>query len=254
MSLKIVIVEDEKPAAQKLARDLLDIDESIQILAIIHDVGNAIKWFNEHSGVDLVFMDIQLSDGLSFEILQSIKVTFPIIFTTAYDHYWQKALTNNGIDYLLKPIEKGKLKIALEKYKSLKKHFAVKIEEFLDSFGDKKPGKYKEKFLLRRGKELVLVPVSDIVLFKASEKLTLIYTKESKRLIVEDSLVKLSHVLDPQSFVRANRKFIINIAFIDKISMYSKGRIEVKMQFAYEESIIIPQDKAGHFKERIVGV
>jgi two-component system LytT family response regulator len=253
-ALNIVIVEDEKPAAQKLAKDLLQVDPSIQIVKIIHNVEHAIRWFNEHSNVDLVFMDVELTDGLSFEILEEITIDFPIIFVTAYDHYWQSALKSNGIDYLLKPVELRKLKEALAKYSTLRSHFTGKLETLIQAFTKPQEKSYKEKFLVRRGKELVIVPVEDIVLFKASDKVILLYTSDSRKLIVEESLLKLTEILDPKIFVRANRKFIVNIDYIEKVSMYSKGRIDIKMKYTLEESIIVAQDKAASFKSRLEGI
>jgi two-component system LytT family response regulator len=253
-TLNIVIVEDEKPAAQKLANDLLQVDENIRIVKIIHDVQHAIRWFNEHSNVDLVFMDVELTDGLSFEILEQIEIDFPIIFITAYDHYWQSALKSNGIDYLLKPVELRKLREALAKYSTLKSHFTGKLEALIKLMTKPKEIAYKEKFLIRRGKELVLTAVSDIVLFKASEKVTLLYTNESKILIVEESLLKLTEILNPRTFVRANRKFIVNVDYLEKVSLYPKGRIDIKMKHALEESILVAQEKAAEFKKRIEGL
>ncbi|WP_235298698.1 LytR/AlgR family response regulator transcription factor [Portibacter marinus] len=252
--MRVVIVEDEKPAAQKLVGELRTLVPNIQILTILHDVESAIQYFKRNMEVDLVFMDIQLSDGISLNILDKVKIKAPIIFITAFDQYWQKALMLNGIDYLLKPITIEDLEKALSKFEMLQKHFSNKMKNLLDYVnGHESEKKYRSKFLVRQGRELVLIESSSIVYFKTSHKLTLMVTEKGRKLIMDESLVQLERTLDPKFFRRANRSHIININYIDKITMFGKGRMKIKMKDEKGLPVLISQEKSSEMKNWLEG-
>src|SRR6185436_13999026 len=157
--MNAIIIEDEKPAVEKLTRALARADAELQVLACLNSVKQATEWLVNNPKPDLIFMDIELSDGLSFQILEQTSIQSPIIFTTAYDEYWQEAFEHNSIDYLLKPIKQEKLETALSKYHRLKEHFAGNLQNLLN--WQKGNSAYKKKFLVKRGSDYISIKVED---------------------------------------------------------------------------------------------
>lgn len=246
--MRIVIIEDEKPAAEKLKKALLKQNADLSIEAVLDSIVTAEQWFAVNSMPDLLFMDIELSDGLSFQLLDRVAINCPIIFCTAYDEYWQEAFEHNGIDYLLKPVSDEKLQQALNKYESLKKYFAQNLQQLLQS-QQKQTAGYKKRFLVKRGSDYVSVKTEEIAYFYATHKLVCMVDQRSQKFILDQSLADLEKETDPAVFYRVNRKYLVNIASIQKIKTYPKSKLELELQPAAPEEVIVSQENAAAFKE-----
>lgn len=246
--MKVLIIEDEKPAYENLAGELLAIDNTIDIIAGCGSVQECVRWFNRNPQPDLILMDIQLSDGLSFNIFGACSITCPVIFTTAYDKYLMQAFEYSSIDYLLKPINPEKLKNAIKKYKNLQNHFVnnhASLLEFLNN-QDKK----KSRILVKKGIEYQTVRVEDIAYFFTEHKLVFLVDKENRKYLAEkNNLGELEEELDRGLFYRANRKFIINANYVRRFKPLERSKISVELVLAVNEEIIISQENAASFKK-----
>lgn len=225
--LKILIVEDEELAANRLVGQLNKVCPDCSILTITKSVKETVRWLSDHQP-DLIFMDIQLSDGLCFSIFDRIQVNSPIIFTTAYDQYAIEAFKVNSIDYLLKPIKTTDLEKSLHKLKSLKSAFMVDIDQLMAAFPRESPT-FKERFLIRLGDVLKKVNTTDCAYFFAKEKGVYLVTFDDKKYPIDDSLDSLEKQLDPDQFFRINRSFLINIKSIDEMTAWSRSRIKLEL-------------------------
>ena len=246
--MRIVIIEDEKPAAEKLKKALLKANQDFAIEAMLGSNMAAVEWFSTHPMPDLLFMDIELSDGLSFQLLDQIKINCPIIFCTAYDEYWQEAFEHNGIDYLLKPVSDEKLKQALNKYESLKTYFAQNLQQLLQS-QQKQTTEFKKRFLVKRGSDYISIKTEDIAYFYATHKLVCMVDNRSQKFILDQSLADLEKETDPSVFYRVNRKYLVNVSAIQKIKSYPKSKLELELQPTAPEEVIVSQESAAAFKE-----
>ena len=254
--MKILIIEDEKPAAEKLELLLKKYDSQIEILAVCTTIERSINFLKENqTDVDLIFLDIQLTDGLSFDIFKSIKVEKPIIFTTAFNEYAIDAFKLNSIDYLLKPISYDDLSRSMDKIKSIRDNLPferseksnVDLEKLAEliSGSDKK---YKARYLVKIGEHIKSILVEDIYFFYAEGRTVFIITKENRKFIVDITLEELSNQLDPQKFFRVNRSFIINFDHITDVVVYSTNRLRVKFSHEFEKEIIVSREKVSDFK------
>jgi DNA-binding LytR/AlgR family response regulator len=242
--MKVVIVENEQLAAEKLIGLIKNIQPEVEIIQILETVEEAVNWFTQNVSPDLVFMDIQLDDGNSFEIFDAVKITAPVIFTTAYDEYAIRAFKVNSIDYLLKPIEKEALDQALQKYKS---HFAVNdLETKVAGIVNQINTKYKTRFFIKIGVRFKSIPIENICCFFVQERNTFLKTDEGKSFDLDDSLDQLQKRVDPNLFFRINRNFLVNINYIDEIISYSANRLKLKIN--HEEDLIVSRDKVSDFK------
>lgn len=246
--MKVVIIEDEKPAAEKLRKALLKADTNIAVEAVLDSIQSASAWFKSHEIPDLLFMDIELSDGLSFQLMDKVNITCPIIFCTAYDEYWQEAFEHNGIDYLLKPVSDEKLQQALNKYESLKKYFAQNLQQLLQS-QQKQSTEFKKRFLVKRGSDYVSIKTEDIAYFYATHKLVCMVDNSNQKFILDQSLADLERETDPSIFYRVNRKYLVNVSAIQKIKSYPKSKLELELKPAAPEEVIVSQENAAAFKE-----
>ncbi|MDR3714896.1 MAG: LytTR family DNA-binding domain-containing protein [Puia sp.] len=246
--MRVLIIEDEKPAYENLAGELLAIDHSISVIAGCDSVQECIRWLNRNPQPDLIMMDIQLSDGLSFNIFGACSITCPVIFTTAYDKYLTQAFEYSSIDYLLKPINPEKLKNAIKKYKNLQNHFVnnhASLLEFLNNH-DKK----KSRILVKKGIEYQTVRVEDIAYFFTEHKLVFLVDKENRKYLAEkNNLGELEEELDRNLFYRANRKFIINANYVRRFKPLERSKISVELALPANEEIIISQENAASFKK-----
>lgn len=250
--MNIIIIEDEPLAIKRLADLIQKYDKEINISSKIQSVKKAVQWFKENSEPDLIFMDIQLGDGLSFDIFEQVKITSPIIFTTAYDEYAIKAFKVNSIDYLLKPFDFEELANAIDKFKNRTdtvkdKNYAqsIQIEQVINMLSKK----YKERFTVKIGDHIKLVETSDIKCFYSSEKATYILNIENRNYLLDYSLDKLEALVDPKIFFRVNRKFIININAVKDITAYSNSRLKINIKDFNDEEIIVSREKVGAFKK-----
>lgn len=246
--IDIIIIEDEKPAARRLQRMLTKLD--IETQTMLHSVAEAIDWFNNHKHPELIFLDIQLSDGLSFEIFEHVNIKSAIIFTTAYDEYALKAFKLNSIDYLLKPIDQEELEAAISKFRNTQQQKDnIDVNELRSlltrSTGDKT---YKTRFTAQVGQHLKLVEVSDIACFFSENKATYLHCYSGRNYPVDIPLEQLEKELDPEKFYRINRKCILNINAIRDIISYTNSRLEIKLENFSEFQLIVSRERVKDFK------
>lgn len=246
--LKTVIIEDEPLTAEKLSFLLFKIRNDVKVEAILPSIAESVNWLKTHH-VDLIFMDMHLSDGNALEIFKQVKVEIPIIFTTAYDQYALEAFKEFGIDYLMKPIVMKDLERALHKFEYLKS--STFNNEKLDSFIDKLKDDGQKNFLVNTGKEIKVVPTSEISCFYAEEKSVYLINTEGRRFILDDTLEKIEQVV-PKFFYRANRKVIINLNRISNIENHTYSRLFVKIDPQPQFDIIIPLERVSGFKASII--
>jgi two-component system response regulator LytT len=244
----VVIVEDEKIAAENLGKLMLKLEPEIRVVAILTSVNQSVKWFSSNEA-DLIFMDIQLGDGQSFNIFEKVSIKTPVIFTTAYDQYAIKAFKANGIDYLLKPIDEAELKAALEKYKNLvqKQPDLNLLRELLSQSHHKT--EYKQRFMIQAGSRIRTIPVENIAYFYFVEKAVFICTYDNHRFATEHSLDRLEELTDPDVFFRINRRLLISIKSIEKIYSLSKSRIKLELKPAFEDEVLVSFNKTPAFRE-----
>jgi len=247
--MKVIIIEDEKPAARRLKRLLSDL--GIEVEVMLHSVAESIVWFSNNAHPDLILLDIQLSDGLSFEIFEELTIKSNIIFTTAYDEYALKAFKLNSIDYLLKPIDDEELRFAVDKFKVSKEqsklpYFDIdQIKKILVNPLDKN---YKKRFTIKIGQHLKMVSTNDIACFYSDNKATYIRTLDKKNYLLDYSLEQLEELLDPIKFFRVNRKFYIQLDAIQDIIAYSNSRLQIKITHFADFEIIVSREKVRDFK------
>lgn len=246
--MKILIIEDEKPAFERLCKMLGEYKNEIEILANITGIKDAINWFAQNNQPDLILLDIQLSDGLSLEIFSKARITCPVIFTTAYDEYILEAFNYNGIDYLLKPIKKENLFSALNKYENLKEHFAHDYLSLLNNLTNTKE-KYKERLTVKNGTEFLSIPTGDIAYFFTEFKLTFLITSSGKKYLYDKNLSLLENELNPKRFYRINRNYIVSIDSIKSFKPFFKGKLIIEVIPPVQEKIFVSQEKASAFKQ-----
>lgn len=251
--MKVLIIEDEAPASRRLQKMLLEINPEIEIMGNLESIEASIKWFNANPIPELIFMDIQLSDGLSFEIFKHVNVSSPVIFTTAYDDYAIQAFKVNSIDYLLKPIDTEDLLTSLDKLKKFEDAFKSKSLEISDIIKELKISgpAYKSRFLIKLGSNLVIVPSNEIAYFAADNRLTYLVTFPGKKYIIDNSLEELESLLDPDIFTRASRKYIININSLENISTTFSGRLKLTIKPRTDEEVTVSRERTTEFKKWI---
>ena len=247
--MKVLIIEDEKPAADKLKRMLTDKVEGIIILDILETVEGSINWFMNNPAPDLIFMDIQLNDGISFEIFESVKISAPVIFTTAYDEYAIRAFKVNSIDYLLKPIETVALLKSIEKFRTLYPTSKTDHNK-IDLLYSQLVKKFKTRFFIKFGSHCRSVMTEDIKYFFIVERSTFMKTFPGKIFDVDYSLDQMEKMLDPEKFFRINRKFIINLAAIIDIITWSSNRLKLKLSNEEDNlELVVSREKVSEFKK-----
>ena len=250
--MKVIIIEDEKPSARRLKRILADLD--IEVCEMLHSVEESIEWFQSNQHPDLIFLDIQLSDGLSFEIFEEIPIKSAIIFTTAYDEYALKAFKLNSIDYLLKPIDEDELKIAVEKYKNnqyQKTNLQVDVDEIRKLLINPIDRKYKKRFTIKIGQHLKIIHADNIECLYSENKATYIHTNENRNYLIDNSLEYWNEQLNPESFFRVNRTFVIHINGIKDIVAYTNSRLKIILHSYKEQEIIVSRERVKAFKQFI---
>lgn len=250
--LNVLIIEDEKPAAEWLGQLIKKLNRPIAVSAVLDSVTAAVEWFSKNPAPDLAFMDIQLADGLSFGIFDQVKVPCPVIFTTAYQEYAIKAFKVNSIDYLLKPISFSELESAIRKFedqRAAQQELPELTAEILGKVKELIRNPYKSRFVIKVGEHLKSIPVEDILFFYSLEKATYLCTSEHKTYLVDYSLDRISEMIDEQRFFRINRKYILSSQSIADIVFYSNSRLKIKLKKPDEEPIIVSRDKVSAFKE-----
>lgn len=250
--MKVVIVEDEHLTAERIRTLLNKIDPEISVLSVIDSVSKAVAWFGKHERPDLVFMDIQLADGISFDIFDRIAIDAPVIFITAYQEYAIRAFKVNSVDYLLKPITEHDLKAALDKYKSLfQKEMSLPAigSDLLASIRQMISKPYKNRFMVKVGDRIKSVDVEHILFFFSQQKGSFMHTDENRNYAVDYTLDKLAEVLDPALFHRINRKYLCSHRAIVELIALSGSKLKVRLQNSEDDQIYISRERLASFKE-----
>lgn len=248
--MKVLIIEDERPASLKLTRLLKEIDSNIEIVDVLKSVEQTLNWFLNNPGPDLVFMDIQLEDGICFEIFEKNDLKTPVIFTTAFDEYTLKAFKVNSVDYLLKPVVSDELRNAVEKFRKFHdlKADLTKFESVLNHLQPKT----KERFLIKIGEHYKSVPTLQINCFYINERCNFIFTATGKSYPVDYSLDKIEYLIDSGSFFRVNRNFIVNFTAIQDIIAFSSNRLKIVLvNWNAKNEILVSRERVSEFKKWI---
>ncbi len=249
--MKVLIIEDEATAVDKLKAMLVALDSSIEIIGTTESVKETIAWLKSNPSPDLAFVDVQLSDDSSFEIFKQYEVKFPIIFTTAYDDYILKSFEYNSLDYLLKPIQWDRLKKALEKVKKLETHFwQYKFNEIFEQSANK--ASKKQRYVVKKGVDYVSVNVGDIAYIFTEYRVVFLRDKAGNKYIIDKTLTDLQEELDDELFFRANRKFLINIDAVEKFKS-DNGKIVVDLTPEIKEEVVVSKENAPNFRNWIGG-
>jgi DNA-binding LytR/AlgR family response regulator len=251
--MRVVIIEDEDLAVDGLVRQLHRHDAAIQVIATHDSIKAAVEWFGANPAPDLAFFDIQLADGLSFEIFEQVNITCPVIFVTAFDAYALRAFKVNSIDYLLKPVELEALQHAFEKLNLLQKS-TVAIHPSLDlaviqQMLTRTSPKYKTRFMVKIGDKLAAFTTEEIEYFYGENKIVWLRLKNGRKYVVDYTLEELEDLLDPQQFYRLNRKYMATFESISEVIAYTNSRLKVKLQSPVDqEDILISREKAEDFR------
>lgn len=250
--MNVIIIEDEKPAARLLQRKLLKL--GIEAGTMLHSVEEAIDWFRNNPQPDLIFLDIQLSDGLSFEIFETVPISSAVIFTTAYDEYALRAFRLNSIDYLLKPIDEDDLEAAVNKYKCRQpkqQQVSVDFDEIRRMFSGPGQKDYKKRFTVKMGQHLKMISVEDAECFYSENKGTYIHTTDGRDYLLESTLEQLETELDPKQFFRVSRKFIVSVSAIKDIVVYTNSRLKIILPTYKDDEVIVSRERVNDFREWI---
>lgn len=250
--MNIVIIEDEDRTARQLERLLIKYDPAMHVLVQLPSIKKSVEWFNQHPQPDLVFMDIHLEDGLAFSIFEQIKLTVPVIFTTAYDDYMLKAFKVNSIDYLLKPIEYEELAAAIDKFKTLRAQPVMPdLNALLALIQKPQLPAFKERFMVNIGTKIHSIEVVNIAYFYSEEKATFLVTKTGQSLPIEQSLDQVTPMLNPAHFFRVNRQFIIARTSMQTIQAYSIGKFKLDLQPVSRHEVFVSTRRLSEFKDWI---
>ena len=247
--MNIIIIEDEKPAARLLERKVEKL--GLRLTKMLHSVEESITWFQNNLHPDLIFLDIQLSDGLSFELFEQIDIKSAVIFTTAYDEYALRAFKLNSIDYLLKPIDEEELSVAIIKFKNQFQNSTISnldfdaIKRMLINPVEKE---YKSRFSVKIGQQLKVISIEEIECFYSENKGTYIHTFDNRNYLIDSTLEVIEAEINPKDFYRINRKFIISLKAIKEIQLYSNSRLKISLNSYSEDEIIVARERVNNFK------
>ncbi|MCK0156982.1 LytTR family DNA-binding domain-containing protein [Cellulophaga sp. F20128] len=247
--MNVLIIEDEKPAARRLHRLLAELD--VTVSTMLHSVEESIAWFSANKHPDLIFLDIQLSDGLSFEIFEKVDVKSAIIFTTAYDEYALQAFKLNSIDYLLKPIDDEELETAVKKYREVnvsKRKIAVDFDDIKRLLVNPIERDYKKRFTVKVGQHIKILIADEIECFYSENKGTYAATSDGRNYLLDVTLEHLETELEPKTFFRVSRKYYVNINCIKDIISYTNSRLKIILNKYNEGEIIVSREKVKDFK------
>ena len=256
--MNVVIVEDEYPAAERLEKLLRRMDETISLVAVLDSVEAAVRWLQNNPSPDLILSDIQLSDGLSFEIYEQVLIKSPIIFTTSYDEYAIRAFKLKSIDYLLKPIKYEELVQAIDKYQNFRNAFsgndhAARLEQLLDNLSHTgRP--HKKRFLVKKGEQLLPITDEEIAYFYTEHELVYLITRADKKHVIDYTLEQLESLVDTSRFFRINRQFILNMVAIQQIHTYFSSRLKLQLHPPTNEEVLVSKGKVKAFKEWLESV
>ncbi len=249
---RAIVIEDEKPACHYLVSRLEQLAPDVKIMATLTDVESSIHYLSVNAAqTDIIFSDVQLTDGLSFSIFEQLGIDLPVIFITGYDTFMMNAFHCNGIDYLLKPVNDDDLLKAIDKYKRLEKHFSAgsaTMSKMLQYFRHKK----KTRLVVKRGAEHVFLLLDDVVLFYTENKIVFVLDKEGRKYMADKNLSDLEEELDKETFFRVNRQYILNINYVKSYKSYDRVKLQVDLHISHPaHNIVISQETAPLFKKWI---
>lgn len=247
--MRAVVIEDEIPAAKRLIKMLESIDDEMEIVSKMDSVESAVRYFNQSPAIDIVFMDIQLADGISFDIFQQAEVNCPVIFTTAFDQYTLKAFKVNSVDYLLKPIDEAELRNAVRKYKNFYQQKTEGLSEQIRSMVQQMVTVgYKERLLIKRGQQLSYLKIESTAYCYADGKLCYAVDFNSNKYLLENNISQLEEQLDPQKFFRINRHLLVNIESISKVHTWLGGRLKLELKLDSLADTVVSRERVNDFK------
>jgi DNA-binding LytR/AlgR family response regulator len=249
--MNVLIIEDEPQAAKRMETLMKELEPSVNIVGKIDSVKKAVQWIAGNPPPDLILMDIQLADGISFSIFEKCHVQSPVIFTTAYDEYALKAFKVNSIDYILKPVDKDELSAALKKFKNMKRT-APDTKLLLDNIGQAVQmltKRYKSRFMIKVGEHLKTIETTSLLYFYSQDKATFCYTVDNRSLILDYTLEQLEEMTDPAIFFRVNRKYLVSATAITDIISYTNSRLKLKLKGSQDDDIIVARERVQDFKE-----
>ncbi|MDI9309676.1 MAG: LytTR family DNA-binding domain-containing protein [Limnohabitans sp.] len=249
--MNIIIIEDEKPAARLLQRKVEKL--GMNVSTMLHSVEESVNWFQNNVHPDLIFLDIQLSDGLSFEIFETIDIKSAVIFTTAYDEYALRAFKLNSIDYLLKPIDEDDLETAINKFKQRNQpqNLSLDFEMIKRMLVNPAEKEYKKRFTVKIGQQLKLIDIQEVECFYSQDKGTYLHTLDNRDYLLDGTLEQLETELNPEDFYRVSRKFIVPMKAIKEIQMYSNSRLKLILPTYKDDEVIVARERVSDFKEWI---
>lgn len=255
--MNILIVEDEDLAVKKLKKTLSEVDASANVIAVTDSITETIDWLETNASPDLILMDIELSDGQSFEIFSRTQVKSAVVFTTSYDEYALKAFKVNSIDYLLKPIQKEDLEAALNKYKEMKQMYGAREEKpslnmdaLVRELQQKlQPKEYRKRFLVKHGQKLISVETDEIAYFFSDGRLNFFKTDDNRKFVVDYTMDELEDMLDPQRFFRIGRAFYVSVKSILQIHDYFGNRLLLQLKPTVDKEAIVSREKVSDFKK-----
>jgi two-component system response regulator LytT len=252
--MKVLLLEDEFHAAQFLRQSILAVDSRIEVLASLESVADAVEWLKANPMPDLFFMDIHLADDLSFEVFRKVRITAPVVFTTAYDQYAIRAFKYNGIDYLLKPIQQTELKQAIDKAKQFTQQPQLNLDEIALLVSAAKEKKvFRERFLVPQGEQLKLIATSQVAWIESKGGVSTLATKDGKKMVIDFTLDQLEEELDPKLFFRINRSLLVGLDSIKKINQWFTRRYKLEVQPPTEEEVIVSRERVGDFNKWLEG-
>ncbi|MBD2755124.1 LytR/AlgR family response regulator transcription factor [Spirosoma validum] len=272
--MTILIIEDEEPTARKLQRLLADVMPTAHVVGMTVSVEESVDWLRTNPRPDLIFMDIELADGQSFDIFNRVAVASPVVFTTAYDDFAIKAFKVNSIDYLLKPVKEADLRQALDKLQQLKNVLAdsaptnvtaleASLSNLLQQLQQAAPATttpaipalrplphatFRDRFLIKQGQRLFSVSTEEVAYFFSRNKLSFLKTRDEHEWLVDYTMDELSQMLDPRRFFRLNRQVIAELRAVDKVHLYFNGKLKINLRPAFEEEVVVSREKAGELK------
>lgn len=250
--MNVIIIEDEKPAARLLHRKLQKL--GIEAGTMLHSVEEAVQWFSANPHPELIFLDIQLSDGLSFEIFDTVAINSAVIFTTAYDEYALRAFKLNSIDYLLKPIDEDELGAAIKKFRQRRpeaQSLSLDFDQIKRMLANPNEKSYKKRFTVKMGQRLKMISIEDAECFYSENKGTYIHTADGRDYLLENTLEQLENELDPTQFFRVSRKFIVSVGAIKDIVVYTNSRLKVILPTYKDDEVIVSRERVNDFREWI---
>jgi DNA-binding LytR/AlgR family response regulator len=250
--MNILLIEDEPQAAHRLEKLVKSIVPAAIVLARIDTVKKSIQWLQSNPAPDLILMDIQLADGISFSIFDQYEVKSPVIFTTAYDEFALKAFKVNSIDYILKPIDEGELRTAIKKFETLVGSKNSGSDKMLESIGlamQMLTKKYKERFVVKVGEHLKSIEVADILFLFSLEKTTFAQTKDGRKHILDFTIEQLDGLINPDRFFRINRKYLVAADAIQDMISYTNSRLKLVLKTSDDNDVIVARERVQEFKD-----